>query len=109
MENIIFPNTNHLGSRGFRKVERSESRATRMFYVYLIQSQKGSANKYIGFTSDLKRRLRDHNTGNSHFTSKYKPWCLVTYIGFSDKHQALEFEKYLKGHSGRAFAEKRLW
>jgi hypothetical protein len=37
-----------------------------------------------------------------------KPWRLVTYIAFSDEKKAVAFEKYLKSHSGRAFANKRL-
>ncbi|MDX2095626.1 MAG: GIY-YIG nuclease family protein, partial [Alphaproteobacteria bacterium] len=36
------------------------------------------------------------------------PWELVWYCAFPDKYKALEFEKYLKSHSGRAFANKRL-
>jgi predicted GIY-YIG superfamily endonuclease len=43
------------------------------------------------------------------YTSDYAPWRLVTFFGFNDKKQALDFEKYLKSHSGRAFAEKRFW
>jgi len=32
----------------------------------------------------------------------------VTYIAFSDEQKAIEFERYLKSASGRAFANKRL-
>lgn len=35
------------------------------------------------------------------------PVALVTYIVFTDKYKAFEFERYLKGGSGRAFANKR--
>jgi putative endonuclease len=48
------------------------------------------------------------NHGSLH-TEKDRPWSLETYLAFSDKHQALEFERYLKSHSGQAFASKRLW
>jgi len=41
-------------------------------------------------------------------TAKFKPRKLVWYCAFPDKYKALEFEKYLKSHSGRAFAKKRL-
>jgi putative endonuclease len=61
-----------------------------------------------GATSDLKQRLPDHNAGKSTHTAKFKPWKLVWYCAFPDKYKALEFEKYLKSHSGRAFAKKRL-
>jgi predicted GIY-YIG superfamily endonuclease len=56
----------------------------------------------------LKQRIADHNAGKSKHTAKFIPWKLVWYCAFADKLQALEFEKYLKSHSGRAFAKKRL-
>lgn len=80
-----------------------------MKYVYLIRSESHPKQKYIGITSDLKKRLIVHNSGGSVHTSKFKPWELVTYVGFSDLSKALEFERYLKSGSGRAFAKKRLW
>jgi hypothetical protein len=42
-------------------------------------------------------------------TAKYKPWDLITCQAFNDRSKALSFEKYLKSHSGKAFANKRLW
>jgi len=80
-----------------------------MFYVYLIKSEKFPEQRYIGFTADLKQRIKDHNAGFSKHTDKYKPWKLVTYLAFSSEKSAVEFEKYLKGGSGGAFANKRLW
>ena len=80
-----------------------------MKYVYLIRSTSHPKQSYIGTTSDLKKRLAIHNSGGSVYTSKFKPWQLVTYAGFSDASKALEFERYLKTGSGRAFAKKRLW
>ena len=58
-------------------------------------------------TDDLKNRLNKHNAGGSPHTSKYVPWTVVSYIAFSSKEKAVEFEKYLKSGSGRAFAKKR--
>lgn len=80
-----------------------------MFYVYLIRSIEHPEQKYIGYSADLKQRLQDHNDGKSVHTSKFRPWKLITYLGFSDERQAKEFEFYLKSHAGRAFANKRLW
>ena len=80
-----------------------------MHYVYLIESESLPGQRYIGCTGDLKRRLRDHNSGQTTFTSKSIPWRLVTYIAFSDAAQAFAFEGYLKSGSGHAFASKRLW
>ncbi|MDR4483301.1 MAG: GIY-YIG nuclease family protein [Nitrospirales bacterium] len=80
-----------------------------MKYVYLIRSESHPKQSYIGITSAMKKRLTVHNGGGSVHTSKFKPWQLVTYVGFSDVSTALEFERYLKTGSGRAFANKRLW
>jgi putative endonuclease len=79
-----------------------------MWYVYIIRSLSFPEQEYIGATADLKRRLPEHNAGKSARTAKFKPWELIWYSAFPDKHRALAFEKYLKSHSGRAFAKKRL-
>jgi putative endonuclease len=80
-----------------------------MFYVYLLESLSMPGQRYVGFTTDLKRRFDDHNAGKSPHTAKFKPWRLVTYIAFSDRANAESFERYLKSGSGHAFAKKRLW
>jgi len=79
-----------------------------MKYVYLLESIAHPDQSYPGLTDDLQARLQVHNSGGSPHTSKFKPWRLVTYIAFSDAQKAVEFEQYLKSHSGRAFANKRL-
>ena len=80
-----------------------------MYYVYLLESESDRTRRYIGLTRDLRRRLQDHNAGNSLHTAKYKPWHVVTYLAFSDQSKAETFERYLKSGSGHAFARKRLW
>jgi putative endonuclease len=80
-----------------------------MYYVYLIESDHSPGRRYVGLTSDLRRRLCDHNAGKSPYTAKYKPWRLVTYVAFSSRKKAEEFERYLKSGSGHAFANRRLW
>lgn len=79
-----------------------------MWYIYVIRSVNCPEQEYTGATADLKQRLADHNAGKSKHTARYAPWKLLFYVAFVDKYKALEFEKYLKSHSGRAFAKKRL-
>ncbi len=81
---------------------------TQMWYVYISRSVNFPKQEYTGATADLKRRIPDHNAGKSTHTAKFKPWKLMWYCAFPDKYKALEFEKYLKSGSGRAFAKKRL-
>jgi putative endonuclease len=80
-----------------------------MWFVYLLESVAVDGQRYVGLTSDLKQRLADHNARKSAHTSKFAPWRLVTYVGFSDRRKAEAFERYLKSGSGHAFARKRLW
>jgi predicted GIY-YIG superfamily endonuclease len=80
-----------------------------MHYVYLIESLAQPGVRYVGCSHDLRRRLGDHNAGRNVSTARVRPWRLATYLAFSSRHQALEFERYLKSGSGHAFARKRLW
>jgi len=77
-------------------------------YVYILQSEQDAEHFYTGVTEDLDARLSKHNLGEVAHTSKYRPWRIKTYIAFTDRKQALAFEKYLKSGSGRAFAKKHL-
>ena len=79
-----------------------------MWYVYIIRSVYFPEQEYIGVSGNLKQRIADHNAGNSKHTSKFSPWKLEWYCAFAAKQSAFDFEKYLKSHSGRAFAKKRL-
>jgi predicted GIY-YIG superfamily endonuclease len=80
-----------------------------MHYVYLIRSISSPEHTYIGFTADLRERMAKHNGGGSRYTSKFKPWKLVSHHAFADERRAREFEYYLKTGSGQAFAKKRFW
>jgi predicted GIY-YIG superfamily endonuclease len=79
-----------------------------MKYVYFLQSIDHPDQNYVGLADNLPARLKVHNSGGSLHTAKYKPWRLVTYVGFSDEPKAVAFERYMKTASGRAFAKKRL-
>ena len=78
-----------------------------MFYVYIIKSGQ-DGRLYVGFSTELKGRIKAHNFGQSIHTAKYKPWKLICYLAFEDIDTAKQFEKYLKSHSGRIFLKKRL-
>ncbi|OGM20805.1 excinuclease ABC subunit C [Candidatus Woesebacteria bacterium RIFCSPHIGHO2_01_FULL_38_9] len=77
-----------------------------MYYVYILRLANSAL--YIGFTTDLKNRIANHNKGNTIHIKKNRPVKLIYYSAFSDKRKALNFEKYLKSGSGIAFRNKRL-
>jgi predicted GIY-YIG superfamily endonuclease len=80
-----------------------------MHHVCLIESKQTPAHRYVGLTADLTRRLEDHDSGKYTHTAKFRPWCLVTHVAFSDRMKAESFERHLKSGSAHAFAKRRLW
>ncbi|MDA0348571.1 MAG: GIY-YIG nuclease family protein [Verrucomicrobia bacterium] len=80
-----------------------------MNYVYRLESIVDPNQHYTGFTTNLKIRFKAHNKGSNKSTAPFRPWKLVFYAAFEEKKSALDFERYLKSGSGKAFARKRLW
>jgi len=78
------------------------------YYVCILQLKIATDRFYTGFTQDLENRIKDHNSGKYPHTSKFNPWRIKTAIAFTDRQKAMDFERYLKTKSGRAFAKKRL-
>jgi putative endonuclease len=78
-----------------------------MYYTYILKSSK-SKTFYTGWTTDMKNRVHEHNSGLSQATKPYIPWRLVFYASFETEKLAKDFELYLKSGSGRSFAYKRL-
>jgi len=77
-----------------------------MYYTYILNSLSNPDRFYIGSTSDLKRRLSEHNSGKSIHTNKFTPWKIKNYIAFEDQEKAEKFEKFLKSGNGRVFSRK---
>jgi putative endonuclease len=77
-----------------------------VFYTYILQLRDDTY--YVGYSSDLKARIKAHNQGLISSTKNLRPVKLVYYSSFSSQKKATDFEKYLKSSSGFAFRNKRL-
>jgi len=77
-----------------------------MYYVYILRLRNDSL--YIGYSSDLKSRIKAHNEGSIASTKHFRPLKLIYYSAFLSQKKATKFEKYLKSSSGFAFRNKRL-
>lgn len=75
-------------------------------YVYRLKSLKFPKQVYVGITTNPKNRLTAHNEGQCSHTTKYKPWKMEICIWFHNEQKAIDFERYLKSGSGRAFCVK---
>jgi putative endonuclease len=78
-----------------------------MFYTYVLKSRK-DGNLYIGFSSDLKRRISEHNKGLVEITKNRRPFDLIYYEACLNKEKAVEREKVLKTGFGRSYLKRRL-
>jgi putative endonuclease len=78
-----------------------------MFYVYILRSQSDEG-LYIGYSTNLRARLRAHRAGAALATSSRGPWKLIYYEAYRNQADALGRERYLKSGSGRRFMKAQL-
>jgi len=76
-----------------------------MFYTYILRSKKDKT-LYIGSTSNLTNRLKEHNFGNTHYTKLKRPWILLYSEEFPTRGLAVLREKQLKRIKNRVVLEK---
>jgi putative endonuclease len=78
-----------------------------MYYVYVLWSNK-LGKRYVGSTSDVEKRVVEHNNGYSKFTKGGMPWQKVYQEEYLTRTEALKREKFLKTGQGRAWLDKHL-
>ncbi|MEX0913121.1 MAG: GIY-YIG nuclease family protein [Candidatus Paceibacterota bacterium] len=76
-----------------------------MFYVYVISTDTNEI--YKGYTSDLKKRLEEHNQGKN-FSTKGNKWKCIYYEACIEEADARRREKYLKTTQGNRLLKRRL-
>ena len=76
-----------------------------MFYTYILRSNR-DGNLYIGYTSDLRRRIKEHNSGDTKSLKSRRPLELIYYEAYKAKEDAERREKMLK-FQGRALGGLR--
>lgn len=77
------------------------------YYVYLLESIE-SGRLYIGYTTDLPRRIKEHNHGLNFSTKPYRPWRLVYYEACLNEKDAERRERYLKTNQGARLIKRRI-
>jgi len=78
-----------------------------MFFVYVLYSLKDHG-LYIGFTTDLDRRMHEHQQGETASTAHRRPMKLVYYEAYCLQADAESREWFLKSGSGRMYLKKQL-
>lgn len=72
-----------------------------MFYTYVLLSLK-DRRFYIGYSSHLKQRIKDHFDGKNTSTKPRLPFKLFYYEAHLSKIDAMRREKYFKTTKGKS-------
>ena len=78
-----------------------------MYYVYVLRSIQ-DGNLYVGYSGDLRERLKLHCAGKVNSTKHRRPLELVYYEACINREDALHREKYLKTAYGKRYIKSRL-
>ena len=76
-------------------------------YVYILQSEKDN-NFYVGYTNNIQRRIKEHNSGKVFSTKNRIPLKLIYWEGCLNQSDATSREKYLKSAWGKRYLKNRL-
>ena len=76
-----------------------------MFYVYVLENE--TTEHYIGYTTDLRKRLEEHNQGKS-FATQHHQWRCIYYEACLERTDARRRENYFKTTQGRRLLKRRL-
>lgn len=79
-----------------------------MHSVYVLQSQKDQ-ELYYGYSSNLKKRIDEHNSGKVPATRGRRPVELIYAELYKNRLDAMRREKYFKSGWGRAYVKKILY
>jgi putative endonuclease len=77
------------------------------FFVYALVSDK-DRRIYVGFSSNLEKRIIEHNSGKTKSTKGYLPWKLLYFEEVSNRALARQKEKYYKSGIGKEFLKSLL-
>lgn len=76
--------------------------------MFMFFKVKKDGNWYTGSTSDLKKRLQEHNKGYNFSTKNRRPWKLIYYEASLNENDAKARERYLKSGMGKRYLRNRL-
>jgi len=70
------------------------------FYVYVLKSKNKKPVTYVGYTKNLNKRIKLHNTGKGAKFTRGRAWKLIYKEFFKSKSKAISREYYIKKNRG---------
>jgi len=77
-----------------------------IMYVYVLQSAV-DLRMYVGMSSNVEKRVGEHNAGRTKSTKGYRPWKLIHVEEHPDRLSARTREKYLKSGYGKQWLKNK--
>ncbi|MFH1710655.1 MAG: GIY-YIG nuclease family protein [bacterium] len=77
-----------------------------MYYVYILRNLNG--RHYTGYSEDLNKRLRSHNSNRVRSTKNKGPWEIVYYEAYKTRKEAYLRERQIKQYKGGEAFKKLL-
>ena len=74
------------------------------FYVYVLKSKSKKPVTYVGYTKNLSKRIKLHNSGKGAKFTRGRTWKLIYNEAFKSKSKAISREYYIK--KNRSLREK---
>ena len=74
------------------------------FYVYMLISKGNKPVSYVGYTNNLKNRIKLHNSGKGAKFTRGRQWTLIYKEKYNSKKEAISREYYIK--KNRTFRNK---
>ena len=66
------------------------------FYVYVLKSKSKKPVTYVGYTKNLSKRIKLHNSGKGAKFTRGRTWKLIYKEAFKSKSKAISREYYIK-------------
>ena len=69
-----------------------------MYFVYMLKSKSIKPVTYVGYTNNIKKRIKLHNSGRGAKFTRGRKWLLIYKESFKSKKEAISREYYIKNN-----------
>ena len=66
------------------------------YFVYMLKSSSNKLVTYVGYTNNIIKRVKQHNTGKGAKFTRGRKWKLIYKEAFKSKSKAISREYYIK-------------
>ena len=82
-----------------------------IYYVYMLKTKSIKPITYVGYTNNLKKRIKLHNSGKGAKFTRGRKWVLIYKENFKSKKEAISREYYIKKNRSlrNNLKKKYLW